>query len=143
MSIYAVGLIKISTLRDKKLSGLFSEEESALGISDAEFLITKNQHLDKKLSDSTKVYKTIGGANRSINSLNFKYSNKKIRFTSGIYDPVTYKFIREFDFNTAIYQFFVIDVTQDWNNRIDDLIKKTEIEYVKKINKLKLKKVNG
>ena len=50
-NIYAVGVVRISTLRDFKLANILSEEENELSLSDIEYLFNRGTRLEKKLSN--------------------------------------------------------------------------------------------
>lgn len=141
-NIYAVCVVRISTLRDSKLANILSGEENKLSLSDVEYFFNKGNRLEKKLSNSIKLYKTIGGANNLIKLLNHKYSNSIIKLNSAVYDQTLRRYNRDFLFDTSLFQLVNINVTKDWNKIIDEEISKVEKDYLNKLNKLKAKKIS-
>jgi hypothetical protein len=132
--IYTIAIVSKVAQRDAKLGSLLSDSDD-LDIP-FEFILSKNGKIQKEIGFNIKTYKTLNGATRESVKINRKYSGKSIRLNKGYYfDKKT------FTFDTSLYVFFVIDITEKWNKYIDEEVLKVTAEYNRVVQKLNYLKV--
>jgi hypothetical protein len=133
--IWAISLCSLSELRETQLSSLLNIEEATLKFDG---LWSNQSRLDKKISLKIKTYKTLSGANRGCDILNERYQGESIRIQPHFDGK---RWIREIVFDKAKFKFVPIEITQMWNENIDNLIKQKNLEYNEEIKKLLERKV--
>jgi hypothetical protein len=133
--IWAIALCDISDLRESQLSSILNSEETSLKF---DYLWSNQNRLDKELLFKTKVYKTLSGANRSSEALTKRYQGESIRIKP-YHDGR--KWIKEISFDKSKHKFIPIEITQKWNEQIDNLITQKNKEHDNEIKNLLRRKV--
>jgi hypothetical protein len=132
--IYAIVINDIAKERESKISALLGEEESKISST---FYVTKGMKTLYVFSDTVKTYKTVKGAMNEVNRCNKYCNNTQIRLPHG--EAINGMYTHYFKFDTSKYTFSYVDVTDKWNEFINNGIDRENIRHEKEITKLKKK----
>jgi hypothetical protein len=132
--IYAIVINDIAKERELKLSALLGEDESTKSSS---FFVTKGMKTTWLVSDTLKTYKTLNGALNEVNRCNKFLNNTQIRLPQG--EVINGMYTHYFKFDTSKYTFSYVDVTDKWNEFVNNSIDKENDKHEKIITKLKKK----
>jgi hypothetical protein len=136
--MYTLAIVSKAAQREAKLGSLLSDSDEVFDIP-FEFIWSKNGKLQKEMSLKIKAYKTLGGATRECAKINKKYAGKLMRLNQGTY--IDRRWVNSFTFDTSQYAFVVIDITEKWNQHIDNEVEKENAKYNREVQKLNALKV--
>ena len=138
--IYTLAFVSISEMRDSKIDSLFSDEPETFS-GKWEYIWQNNSDLSKKIDFKCKSYKTLSGATRSANLLTKNWNGRILRLRQGSLDPNTRMWMNKIEFDSSTHKLVPIEITETWNQTIDNLITEKKKTYEREIKSLLDKKV--
>jgi hypothetical protein len=121
--LYSIAIVNKEDLRETKLLQIFGDGDyGSTYVGSYELNLTTSGYIEKGTSFKARTYKTVNGAQRFINTWTKKNDEKEIRLIRStiINGQWTYKF----KFEKSKLCLVVVDITDTWNNLIDNDIQR-------------------